>query len=292
MWKRGITAILLTFATTASYAAGTYVPKKAALVAAAPKNDNMLSGNALLSTAIALGVNAMAISDQFKALDATCVPSSSDINFVQKMVLEVAKTGVPLTEFTNDAIGNTCSAGTSFKDNEEARVQTGSGKNFPRCFEKIDNTSSTETQVNGITIRNNSESTLDGAVLNSWPRVSSAKVTNSKNKEINVSNIYEIWAAVSSKLSQEDWLEGEITQGQRMNEQIQRCDPQALKNTKGAAWIGFAQEAIMGMGSGDYGKTADLNVAMQAAQGMTSSGGVANTLIPMLPMLLGAGGMQ
>ncbi|MDR0319509.1 MAG: hypothetical protein LBH81_02100 [Rickettsiales bacterium] len=254
-----------------------YTPKKADVVATKEAPSAMSAGS-LASTALALGLGAMNINQQFKALSASCVPSQTDINFVQRMVLEVAKTGVNAKDFTS-ALGDECDYDGAFRENAIGRANN---TIKTRCFEPIKNASSDSRNVNGIIVcsvasaGNNCESTLEGAVLVGFPKVSSEQIKKSTGETVYASNIHDIFAAVMGHFGPDDLLESEIASAQRLTALADQCSEVRLAAKQKEVWMGFAQEAIMGVSAGTL--QANPMDALQAAGGMVGGGGMGSLI--------------
>jgi len=296
--------LLISVAALAAFDAEAYTPRRADVVAAqAPAAASPMTAGSLLATAINLGIGAMALQNQLKATAAACVPSVSDVNFVQRMVLEVAKTGVKASEFTKSA-GGSCleNVGNDFKTRaqniHDGQAQRGEGKcadTVPTGDSIWDGTNvrlAANCTINGISFCTGTGDsrviTMDGALLKGFPIVSNENVQRTANQanRANFTNIHDIFAAAMGYFQPDDLLESEINQAHRLSQLSEQCSETRLRAQQRQLWMNFAGGAIMGLGEGNM--QADIGMAMQAAQGAAGGAGVTGTLLQMAPMFLGA----
>lgn len=271
---RGILTFLA-FSAPVAFAAApalAYTPVRAAPVA--QQDSPAMSSGGLVDTALMLGLGALGIQNQFKALAAQCVPSAADERFVQKMVLEVAKTGITSKEF-GEATGIVqCASGNSFQNNELQRI-AGAG-NLKKCFEIVAE-DSTGT-LNGISLGSKDTKTLDQIVLQGFPKVSNTKVAKpGETDQVNVSNIHEIFSAVMRFFTPNDLLASEVSAATRLEQMNTNCSETKIAAAQRQAWMQFAQGAVTSIGSGTA--QGDRAAALQAAAGMADPNSGIGTLL-------------
>jgi hypothetical protein len=244
--------------------AGAVTIKKAAPVST-QKKEFMDSGSSLLPGVINLVSSVQQITQQNKALKAECVPSSSDISFVNKMIKEWAKTGAQDATSAWNALGGEgkkCEGGQATYANT-VQLAMGEFNNANICYDSFDGTEDKGTV---------------------WEDMPKAGIASYCDDGINVSgcaekhrkttsNIYEIFALVT--FEEKDYTAEELTQRTKLNEKMEKCAPAKLKARQTEAVAGFVNQTLGSVGS----KVGTANL-MESVSGLVGGmGGGANGVL-------------
>jgi hypothetical protein len=260
---------------SANAAAAPLVPQKADVVAA-KSSPGLMDAGGLIATGMGIFQTIQGINQQFKALEAECVPSVSDVNFVQKMVLEVAKTGVSANDFNRGLGGvQACTDINNYRANEEVRAAN-TGK-VDKCFDAISASAGT---INGISLID----TMEGSLLAGFPKVSSEKVQKSGGEMVNVSNMHDIFSVVMGYFGPDDLLANEVANAQKLVQLADKCSEVKVNAARKQAWMGLAQQAIMGISEGTF--QANPMDALGVAGAMSGGGGFNELLLGTMPVLM------
>lgn len=201
---------------------------------------------------------------QRKALKQECIPTSSEISWVNNMIKEWAKTGAKsATEACNSLHSVQCSENNSYQ-----RSVRDNPKESPDsyCFEVFNE---------------------NGAIWNGYPRASIGTrcddgSTSCKNQET-YSNIYEIFELID--FSKEDYLKDEISMAEKLIEKREKCSGTRLTDKQRELYQGFISNTI-----GDIGKKQNAGTVLDTVQNLlnNSSGGLgaASALAPTLMQIL------
>lgn len=226
--------------------------KKAAPVATkeASKTDASAS---LMGSVLGLVSSVQALNAQQKALTEECIPTSSEINFVDKTVKEWAMTGaMSAAEVQNKLHGNPCDSITG---------------NYALNAEHADATESTDICYDVFSGAGN-----DNMVWYMFPKVGKATFcpggdTTCKNKKT-VSNIYEIFNLVDFEA--QDYTAQEATMAGKLIDKIERCSDAKLSAKKRALWGEFLTNTLSNVGQ----KTNTANILQQVTSVSNSGGGL------------------
>ena len=244
--------------------AGAVTIKKAAPVST-QKKEFMDSGSSLLPGVINLVSSVQQITQQNKALKAECVPSSSDISFVNKMIKEWAKTGAQDATSAWNALGGEgkkCEGGQATYANT-VQLAMGEFNNANICYDSFDGTEDTGTVWAGMPKAGIASYCDDGI------HVSGCAEKHRKT----TSNIYEIFALVTCE--EKDYTAEELTQRTKLNEKMEKCAPAKLKARQTEAVAGFVNQTLGSVGS----KVGTANL-MESVSGLVGSmGGGANGVL-------------
>lgn len=225
--------------------------KKAAPVAtkASSKTDASAS---LMGSVLGLVTSVQALNAQQKALTEDCVPSASEISFVDKTIKEWAMTGASSAiEIQNKLHAKPC-------DNI-----TG---NYEESAKWADATESTDVCYDVLKGVGN-----DNMVWERFPKVGKATFcpggdSTCKNKKT-VSNIYEIFNLIDFDSS--DYTVQEATMAGKLIDKIERCSNAKLTARKRALWAGFLTDTLSNVGQ----KTNTGNILQQVSTISNSGGG-------------------
>ncbi|MBO4672129.1 MAG: hypothetical protein J5608_00560 [Alphaproteobacteria bacterium] len=240
--------------------------KKAASVTAQEKSglESITSGS-LLPGVIGLVSGVSALTKQQKELEAECVPTGTEIEFVNDLVKEYAKIGEKTAKEMFGTEGE-CLAGYTYKqsvaDNKPVKADT--------CYADAFHDTTDKPIWNGYPKAEVAEYCADGSL---------DMCSGSKRKK--VSNIYEIFDQIT--FSEEDLTEAEASKYQKFKEKIEKCAPTKVASRKKEAYVGFVQNAIS-----SAGQKTNTGTVWEAVGGMTQSGGLSGVqnLLPAVTQFL------
>lgn len=228
--------------------------KKAAPVATkeASKTDASAS---LVNSVIGLVTSVQTLNAQQKALTEDCIPTSSEINFVDKTIKEWAMTGAMSASEVENKMGHA----------KPCDNITGS---YRLSAERAENTELNET-VCYDTFNSSSDK---GAIWENYPKVGMAEFCpggdlTCKNKK-KVSNIYEIFNLVDFEAK--DYTPQEATMAAKLLDKIERCSNAKLSAKKRALWGEFLTNTLSNVGQ----KTNTANILQQVTAVSNSGGGL------------------
>ena len=249
--------ILIAFATSfASY--GAVSVKKASVKKAAPvatqQTDKLSSATSLLPTVIGLVGSVKALSAQQQQLSADCAPTSTEIEVVNDLVKELAKTGaVPASTFVS-GLGEQCP--NSYKNDMEYEDEG------EACYDTFG--------------KNNKENLA--VIWGDFPTVGIAErceVGTNKNCK-KVSNIYDIFGKVSGYFDESDYTEAEAKKISKLVEKMERCAPGKLKAAQRELYGNFLTQTLNSVGQ-STGATGTSSV-LDAVSSMGGSGNIKSML--------------
>lgn len=224
--------------------------KKAAPVATkeASKTDSAAS---LVGSVLGLVSTVQALNAQQKALVEDCIPTSSEISFVDKTVKEWAMTGAASASDIK-LPGGPC----------DPKIET-----YASSVERADATESTDICYDTFTGSGNENMVWDG-----FPKVGKATFCpggelTCKNKKT-VSNIYDIFNLVD--FTKQDYTVQEATMAGKLMDKIERCSNAKLSAKKRALWGEFLTSTLSNVGQ----KTNTGNILQQVTSVANSGGGL------------------
>lgn len=231
--------------------------KKAAPVAT-KQVDKLDSATSLLPTVINLVANVKALNVQQQQLTADCAPTTSEIEMVNNLVKEWAKTGTITATVAESGLGGYCS---------EDRWKNSSGY-YHNYMEYADKKKSC--------FENFSSDEDKDTVWYLFPKASKTEICDSINKQNceNISNIYDVFAKIP--FTEEDFTEGEAKKISKFIEKMNRCAPGKLNAARSELVGGFLTQTLgsVGQSSGVAGTAAVLD----AVSGMGGSGDIKSML--------------
>ena len=229
--------------------------KKAAPVAT-KQTDKLESATSLLPTVISLVANAKDLSAKQQQLSADCAPSSTEIEAVNDLVKEWAKTGTVTASSAASGLGVKCGSG-------GYKWQMAYGDDNEDCYDVFDSKDDAK------------------AVWYNFPKVSSASRCdpdgNNKNCKT-ISNIYDIFSKIPFDVD-EDYTNGEVKKLTKLKEKMERCSDGRLKAAKTELYGNFVTQAL-----GSVGQTTGAAGTASVMEAVTSLGGSGN-IQSMLPSL-------
>lgn len=223
--------------------------KKAAPVATKESSKTDASAS-LVGSVLGLVSSVQALNAQQKALTEDCIPTSAEINFVDKTIKEWAMTGAMSAD--DIRLGNA----------KKCDNITGS---YRLSAERAETTELDE----GICYDTFTDS---GNVWYGYPKVGLAEFCpggdlTCKNKK-KVSNIYEIFNLVDFEAK--DYTPQEATMAGKLMDKIERCSNAKLSAKKRALWDEFLTNTLSNVGQ----KTNTGNILQQVSAVSNSGGGL------------------
>lgn len=211
-------------------------------------------GGSLLPTAITLFQTVKQLNQQQQELSAECEPSSQEINWVNKMIKEWAKSGGILPK--NDKIGgmSKCDSGNSYASSIKNNILFEEDV----CYDVFD------------------DGADKGMIWEDYPKATtttyyivdgeySATGKRAKDKRV-ASNIYDVFNLID--FTTEDYTAEDAKMVTRLNEKMEKCAPAKLSAKKAAMWGDFVMGAV-----GTIGQNTNTGSLMETVSGLVSSGG-------------------
>ena len=234
--------------------------KKAAPVAT-KQTDKMESVTSLLPTVIGLVGSVKALNAQQQQLTAECAPTSSEIQLVNDLVKEWAKTGAVTAASAASGIADrTCSTDPTNNSNHYASFMKYADEK-ETCYETF--TSSSD----------------DGKIWHKFPKASSAHIcddVDTKNCK-DVSNIYEVFSRIP--FTEEDYTESEASRIAKLIEKSNKCAPGKVNAAKRELYGNFVTQTL-----GSVGQTTGAAGTSSVLEAVSSMGGSGNiqSILPSL----------
>jgi len=235
--------------------------KKAAPVAT-KQTDKMETATSLLPAVVGLVSNAKALSVQQQQLTADCAPTTSEIETVNNLVKEWAKTGTTTAESAISGLGKPCS-GDKNKNSSgwySAKMRY-ADKDFV-CYESF-----TDEKADG------------GMIWYAFPKASVGEQCDPVDDKTckKVSNIYDVFGKIP--FSEEDFTEAEAKKISKFLEKMNRCAPGKLNAARRELYGNFLTQTLgtVGQSTGAAGTAA----VLESVSGLGGSG----DLKSMLPSL-------
>lgn len=256
--------IFVAFAcTTASLSYGAVNVKNTGVKKAAPvatkQVDKMESAASLLPTVISLVSSAKALSVQQQQLTAECAPTGSEIETVNALVKEWAKTGAVTATEAESELGTYCSNVREKNDSGYFVNKMRYAENNETCFESFSSQKADEEMIWYL-----------------FPKASSGKVcdvVDEKNCK-NVSNIYDIFAKIP--FTEEDYTEAEAKKIAKLIEKMNKCAPGKLSAARREMYGNFLTQTLgnLGQTTGATGTSA----VLESVSGLGGSGDLKSVL--------------
>lgn len=248
--------------------------KKAAPVATKQANK-IESATSLLPTVIGLVGSVQALHKQQQQLSADCAPTSSELQLVNDLVKEVAKTGVTTASSARGGIQLCRGNGST---NWAEAVYNNNGSTNEGYYESFiqNNYDSNDTCIETF-----STQASENTIWAGYPKASKAQRYedgNTKNSKY-VSNVYDVFAFVQSYFSDEDFTVSESAKIAQFKAKAERCAPFRINAAKAEMYSNFVTQTLgnIGQNSGASGTAAVLET-------VSSMGGTGN-VTSMLPSL-------
>ena len=202
--------------------------KKAGVKKASPvatqQADKLESVTSLLPTVVGLVGSVKSLNAQQQQLSADCAPTSSEIETVNELVKEWAKTGSTTAASAVSGLGEPCRY--SYKDDMEYADQN------ETCYDVFETTKSDEA--------------ID--IWIGFPKASLANKCDAVNNKncTTISNIYDVFAKIP--FDEEDYTKAEVKKITKLREKMERCMPGKLKAAKREFYGNFLTQALGSVG--------------------------------------------
>ncbi len=208
---------------------------KASSVSSTPKTAGATMGStasSLLPTVVGLVSNVKALTTQQDAITAECVPTRTEINFIDKMIKEWAKAGGVLSDsFAKKA----CKGSNSY---EKSVKNSGmiAGLEEDVCYDNYSSTSDV------------------GKIWHEYPKVGmgfyckggDSYCSETDKDAIRTTNAYELFALVD--FGPEDYLDSEISMASKLQEKTLACMPSRMNAKKRELWGELLVNTVGGLG--------------------------------------------
>lgn len=233
------------------------VIKKGAPVAV-KQTSTLPDAATLLPTVLNVVGEVKQLKSQQKALIDECIPSSKEIEFVNSIIKEWAKTGTTTADEVETLLRRKpCDASSQTYD-RAVQLEMGT-KSGSICYERF-----------------NDDTNDEGNIWYRFPKVSKTTYSpdGSKRKEKTVSDIYDIFSIIS--FDDADYLPSEITMYAALRDKMGKCSNFAVSGKNKAMWGQFLTDTVS-----NIGQKTDTNAIMQSA-GQVSEG----DYVPLLQQVL------
>lgn len=240
----------------ATLPAGAVTINKASSVST-QESSGASAATSLVPTVLGLVSGIQQITAQQRALTAECVPTTNEIDFVNNMVKEWAKTGTMSAEEVEKRLGrDRCSVADG---GYRTAVLVAAG-----------------TEMNDFCYDYFGSKADKGMIWENYPKVGIATYcedgTTMCSDKKTVSDIYEIFNLIS--FSDADYTPNELTTASRLINKIEKCSDAKLNASKRQMWASFLTDTISTLG-----QPTNTGSIMQQVSSITGgSGGIMGTL--------------
>lgn len=248
---------------TSSVSYGAVNVKNATVKKAAPvatkQADKMETATSLLPTVIGLVGSVKSLNAQQQQLTADCAPTATEVEIVNNLVKEWAKTGTVKVSDARGDLGQACSGD---ENNNSTDSKYG---DFMRIAD------SDETCYVSFTSENDKDMIWEGFPKASYASV--CDVIDTKDCK-NVSNMYEIFQKIP--FTEEDYTEAEAQKIAKLREKMERCAPGRVNAAKRELYGGFLTQTLgaVGQSTGAAGTAS----VLETVSGLGGSGDIKSML--------------
>lgn len=233
---------------------------KAAPVAA-QESSSSTTVNSLLPTVLGLISNVQQLSAKQKELTAECIPSTQEINFVDNIVKEWAKTGVMTADEVQKRLGI-------------KRCETASGGY--RTAVELYNSTEMEEMICYDYFASDGDK---GMPWEKFPKVGKATYCSdgspgglcSDKDKVTVSNIYDIFNLID--FTDADYSPSELKMAGTLMSKIEQCSYSRLNAKKREMWGEFLKDTI-----NSIGEPTNTGSIMEVVSGITNSSGLGGSV--------------
>lgn len=215
--------------------AGAAVAIKKAAPVATKQNSVKDMGASLLPTVINLVSGVQQLNQKQKALTEECVPTSQELNWVNTMVKEWAKTGAADAEEAERSMSGMkpCDNTESYESSVQMAADTDETDFI--CYDVFNSSSDQGTVWEGFPMASKASYCTDGSV------------SGCKDKyRVDVSNIYDVFNLID--FSESDYTAAELKMASKLMAKIENCSNAKLSAKKRAMWGEFLTGSISSMG--------------------------------------------
>ena len=233
-------------------AADFQVKKSSSVKKQEKSNMEAITTGSLLPGVIGLVSNVSALTKQQKELAAECVPTATEISWVNNMVKEYAKAGGSSADSMFSAVtsGRPCDAGETYANDVKVTISA----NIDPCTERF----------------NKSEDTY--MIWKDYPKAAEGSycadgmLTCASSKLKHVTNMYKVFGAIDFTVT--DLSAEEATMYAKIMEKAEKCAPENISKRNKEAYSSFLTTTIANTGS-----STNTGSIMQAVGGLTGGGG-------------------
>lgn len=221
---------------------------------ATKQTSSVEAGASLLPTVMNLVGGIKQLSQQQKALTDECIPTSSEITFVNNTIKEWAKTGAKTAEEVEVALGmRPCGPGDSYEFT--VRMAEGADERDLICYDTYDASSADGMVWLGYPIAVSTYYCTDGSLSG----------CSNKNKKY-VSNIYDIFNLID--FVEADYTAQEAKMASTLISKIENCSYAKISAKQRALWGDFLVSTM-----GNLGQKTNTGTILQTVSGVANSGG-------------------
>ena len=247
-------------------AMGAVTIKKSASVATQKKTVEDNAGS-LIGTVLGLVGSVKQLDQKTRELTTECQPTSQEIQFVNTMVKEWAKTGAATADEVYRRLGvNNCSGQPTGGYQASVRVAMDTDQDSVVCYDWFGGTGNDGTVWAGFPMATSAYYCTDG------------EMTCGVKDRKNVSNVYEIFNLVDFTTA--DYTTQEAQVAGKLLSKIENCSSARLSAQKKALWGEFLQTTVGGMGQKtNTGAIMDAVGTVTNGGGLQSLGGIASQFL-------------
>ncbi len=241
--------VVMAWCATTNVAVGAVTIKKAAPVATQEASATS-TVSSLVPSVMGLVSGVQSLSAQQRELDAQCIPSNAEIEFVNNVIKEWAKTGTATWEQVSTKLNQVpCTDNNSYAN--QVALYAGTDSTI-LCYDTFD------TAADSV------------MVWYKFPRASKATYCpdgsrNCPKEQKTVSNIYEIFDLVDFGVS--DYSRQEATMAAKLLSRAEECSNTRLSKKKKEMWGSFLVDTI-----GSVGQSTNTSQIMQTVGNISQSG--------------------
>lgn len=225
---------------------------------ATQKASPQAAGASLIPTVTNLISGVQALTQKQKALTGECVPTSSEISWVNNMIKEWAKTGAMTADEAEKAMSmQRCTDGPTGGYEESARLAADTDDADFLCFDYFGGSGDKGTVWENFPMASKGYYCTDGSV---------GSCSDKHKKE--VSNIYDVFNLI--EFTESDYTEEEYAVASKLMAKIENCSNAKISARKRALWGEFLNSTIGSLGQ----KTNSANITgvVQSVAGSVGGG--------------------
>ena len=207
---------------------------KAAPVAAVESSSSTTTAS-LVPTVLGIISGVQQLSAQQRQLTEDCIPTTQEINFVDRMTKEWAKTGTMTAEEVRQRLGRERCRVANGGYRSDVRMKANTGLESEICYDYFAGDGNA------------------GTVWENFPKVgvatycSDGNATCAAKNQVTVSDIYDIFNLID--FTEEDyWGQSEVAMAGNLMAKIERCSNSRLSAKKRQMWSEFLTDTINSLG--------------------------------------------
>ena len=193
------------------------------------------TGASLLPTVINLVSGVQQLNQKQKALSAECVPTSQELNWVNTMIKEWAKTGAANAQDAERSMSGMKACDSSETYESSVRLAADTDETEFICYDVFKSATDEGTVWHGFPMASKAYYCTDGSFSG----------CKDKNR-VDVSNIYDVFNLID--FSESDYTASELTMASKLMAKIENCSNAKISAKKRAMWGEFLTGTISSMG--------------------------------------------